>query len=161
MGGGLAAAQAAQTLRSEGAAGPVTLISDADLLPYLRPPLSKQYLQDEVPRDSVFIHDRSWYEENSVEVRLDSRAVMVEPDHRIVHLANGDRVPYDRLVLATGSSARRLQVPGVELEGGLSLRTLGDCERIRTALVAGQRMVVVGAGWRSRWRPARRALTSP
>lgn len=147
VGGGLAAAQAAQTLRSEGAAGPITLISDEDVLPYLRPPLSKQYLQDEVPRDSVFIHDRGWYDEHAVEVRLDSPAVRIEPDHRIVLLSNGGRVPYDRLLLATGSSARRLDVPGAALEGVLSLRTLGDCERIRSALVAGQRMVIVGAGW--------------
>jgi 3-phenylpropionate/trans-cinnamate dioxygenase ferredoxin reductase component len=147
VGGGLAAVQAAQTLRSEGAAGPITLISEEDLLPYLRPPLSKQYLQGQVPRDSVFIHDRAWYDEHSVEVRVDSPAVRIDPDHRIVLLSNGDRVPYDRLLLATGSSARHLDFPGAELEGVLSLRTLGDCERIRSALVAGQRMVIVGAGW--------------
>ena len=147
VGGGLAGATAVQTLREEGAEGPITLLCGEQELPYIRPPLSKDYLKDEVPRDSVFVHDQAWYDEHNVEVLLDAPVGRVRPEAREVILTDGRIVDYSQVLLATGSSARILDVPGADLEGVLSLRTLGDAERIKSALVDGQRMVVVGAGW--------------
>jgi len=147
VGGGLAGAQAAQKLREEGADGPITLLCSESELPYVRPPLSKEYLKDAVPRDSVFVHDRSWYEDHDVEVLLDSPVEFFRPDRREVLLAGGRSLTYSRLLLAMGSSARRLDVQGADLDGVHTLRNLADCERIKQAVAGGQRMVVIGAGW--------------
>src|SRR3954453_6712673 len=147
VGAGLAGATAAQVLRDEGFAGRVVLLGEESERPYERPPLSKAYLQGESPRDKVFVHDAGWYAEHDVDLRISTRVAGLDRGAHEVTLANGERVRYDALLLATGSSPRRLQVPGAELSGVHYLRSLDDSDRLKSAFERSKRMVVVGAGW--------------
>jgi NADPH-dependent 2,4-dienoyl-CoA reductase/sulfur reductase-like enzyme len=147
VGASLAGAKAAETLREEGFDGAVILIGTEDELPYERPPLSKGYLLGRDARDSIFVHDEDWYREHNVELRLGTTATSIDRPARRVHLAGGESVPYDRLLIATGSSPRRLDVPGGDLDGVLYLRTVSDSERLAAALRGGGPVVVAGAGW--------------
>ncbi|MBI1349490.1 MAG: NAD(P)/FAD-dependent oxidoreductase [Actinomycetales bacterium] len=147
VGGGVAAVRAAEALREHGAQGSVRIISAEPHLPYVRPPLSKEYLQDQVPRDSVFVHDEAWYRDHDIEVAVGTRAVAVHPAARSIDLIDGQALAYDRLLIATGSSARVLGIPGEDLDGVHRLRTLDDCDRLRDVLRTGQRLVIVGGGW--------------
>ncbi|HEU0214333.1 MAG TPA: FAD-dependent oxidoreductase, partial [Jiangellaceae bacterium] len=147
VGGGLAGAKAAETLREEGFDGSVVLVSAEMEAPYERPPLSKGYLLGNDERDSAFVHPEPWYAEHDVDLRLGTRATAIDPATHEVELDGGERLAYDRLLLATGSVPRRLDVPGAELDGVLYLRELPDADRIRSVLREGSRIVVVGAGW--------------
>ena len=147
IGAGLAAATAAATLREQGAPGAIVLLGDEEHLPYLRPPLSKEYLTDEAPLESVFIHDDAWYDEHDIEVRRDTRVTGIDPGLHLIDLADETRVHYSRALIATGSRARDLPVRGAELDGVLTLRRLADCQRIKHLLRGAERIVVVGAGW--------------
>ncbi|HEY2190725.1 MAG TPA: FAD-dependent oxidoreductase [Actinomycetospora sp.] len=147
VGAGLAGARAAQTLREEGFAGRVVLVGDEQERPYERPPLSKEYLQGHAERDSVFVHPDHWYADHGIELRLGVPATGIEPAVHELVLGDGDRVGYARLLLATGSSPRRLHVPGANLDGVHTLRTLADCERIAAAVRTSAHIVVIGAGW--------------
>src|SRR5215207_7171556 len=116
VGAGLAGAKAAQTLRDEGFDGDITLIGTETDLPYERPPLSKGLLLGSTPREEIFVHQLSWYAESSVEIRTATTVVDIDrTGHRITTDA-GDVVPYDKLLLTTGSSPRRLSVPGADLD---------------------------------------------
>ncbi|WP_105969025.1 NAD(P)/FAD-dependent oxidoreductase [Streptomyces geranii] len=147
VGGGLAAGKAAEALREHGHTGPLVVIGDEADRPYIRPPLSKGYLLGKEERDSIFVHPDGWYREHDVDLLLDTRARAVDPRARVVELADGRRVRYDKLLLATGSSPRRLTVPGADLDNVLYLRRVGDSERLKAAFTPGARIVVVGAGW--------------
>ena len=147
VGGGLAGAKAAETLRAEGYDGEVVLVSAEAERPYERPPLSKGYLLGSDERDSAFVHPKAWYDEHDVQLRLSTRATALDPDAHEVELGHGERLQYEKLLLATGSIPRRLGVPGAESEGVLYLRELPDSDRIRETLTSGARIVVVGAGW--------------
>jgi 3-phenylpropionate/trans-cinnamate dioxygenase ferredoxin reductase component len=147
VGAGLAGAKAAQTLREEGYEGSLTLIGDEAERPYERPPLSKDHLRGEVGLDRVHVHDAGFYEDHAIELRTDSAVTAIDTAGRTVTLADGEQLPWDRLLLATGAEPRRLALPGADLDGVLYLRTLADCERLRAVLGAGGRLVVVGAGW--------------
>ena len=147
IGGGLAGAKAVETLRAEGFAGRIVLVTAESHRPYERPPLSKGYLLGKEPRDKAFVDGSDWYVQNGVELRTDTRAVRIDRDAHQVELSTGERVGYAKLLLATGSSPRKLGVPGADLDGVHYLRTLGDSDRLRSALVPGARVVVIGAGW--------------
>jgi len=148
VGAGLAGAKAAETLRAEGFTGRVRLVGAETERPYERPPLSKGYLTGSAERDSVYVHGPGWYEEHDVELRLGDRATGLNLAAREVTLGTGERVGYDKLLLATGSAPRRLAVPGADLDGVHYLREVGDADRLRAALVGGgRRLVVVGGGW--------------
>lgn len=147
VGGGVAAVRAAEALREHGARGSVRIVSAEPHLPYVRPPLSKEYLQDQAPRDSVFVHDEAWYRDHDIELLLGTRAVALRPGSRSVDLSDGRALSYDRVLLATGSSARLTGIPGEDMAGVLRLRTLDDCDRLRETLQSGQRLVIVGGGW--------------
>jgi 3-phenylpropionate/trans-cinnamate dioxygenase ferredoxin reductase subunit len=149
VGASLAGAKAAETLRAEGFGGRVVLIGEESERPYERPPLSKGYLLGTDQREKVFVHDAGWYAEHSVELRLGTRATAIDPVGHQVELAGGERVGYDKLLLATGSVVRRLPVPGGDAEGVLYLRRLADSERISRAIGGGEgrRIVVIGGGW--------------
>ncbi|HEX2072589.1 MAG TPA: FAD-dependent oxidoreductase [Geodermatophilus sp.] len=148
VGAGLAGAKAAETLRAEGFDGPVVLLGEEPEQPYERPPLSKQYLLGAAERDAAHVHDGGWYAEHGVDLRTGVRAVRLDPAvHRVI-LDSGEQLPYARCLLTTGASARRLRVPGADLDGVRYLRTLADADRLRTDLAGGgRRVVVVGAGW--------------
>lgn len=147
VGAGLAAAHVVQTLREEGFTGDIAVVGDEGLLPYERPPLSKQLLLDQAEPDSVFVKDADYYAANDVELHLEDAAVTLDRDARSVRLATGASLGYDALVLATGAHPRTLELPGAELDGVVTLRRLGDSLRLRAELQPGRRVVIVGGGW--------------
>src|SRR5680860_1764159 len=115
--------------------------------PYERPPLSKAYLQGTAERDDAFVHPEEFYDDHDIELRTSTRATALAPDDRLVVLDDGERLHYDRLLLATGAEPRRLAVPGAELAGVHLLRTLDDADRLRAALDPATKVVVIGSGW--------------
>jgi 3-phenylpropionate/trans-cinnamate dioxygenase ferredoxin reductase subunit len=148
VGGGLAGAKAAETLREEGFDGPVVLVAGEPELPYERPPLSKGYLQGNDERSGAAVHDEAWYGEQDVDLRTGVRAVGLDPAAHRLDLDGGSSLAYSKLLLATGAEPRRLDVPGADLSGVLYLRTFADSDRLKEALSGGgRRLVVVGAGW--------------
>ncbi|HEY3162780.1 MAG TPA: NAD(P)/FAD-dependent oxidoreductase [Candidatus Limnocylindrales bacterium] len=147
VGAGLAAARAAEALRTNGYDGTITLLGDEPERPYLRPPLSKEYLRGESQRDQVFVHPEAFYAEHEIEMRPSSPVGAIEPASREVVLADGNRLGFDRLLLATGARPRRLPVPGADLPGVVAVRTLADSDALRVAAADAERVVVVGAGW--------------
>jgi len=147
VGGGQAAAQLVVSLRLGGHEGRITLVSDEDEPPYQRPPLSKQYLAGELGRERLLLRKTAYYESRDVELRLGRRVLSIDRPDRCAVLDGGERLDYDRLVLATGSKLRRLDVPGADLPGIHYLRSLADADRLRKELGAGRRVVVVGGGY--------------
>ncbi|NUP39549.1 MAG: FAD-dependent oxidoreductase [Streptomyces sp.] len=147
VGGGLAAGKAAEALREHGHSGRLIIVGDERERPYIRPPLSKGYLLGKEERDSIFVHPADWYAEHDVELRLGTSARAIDTRAQQVELDNGDRVSYAKLLLATGSSPRRLSIPGADLDNVLYLRRVGDSERLKSAFVEGAKIVVIGGGW--------------
>ncbi|MBA3488031.1 MAG: FAD-dependent oxidoreductase [Longispora sp.] len=147
VGASLAGASAAQTLRKEGFDGRVVLVGDERELPYERPPLSKGYLIGDETKDVIYVHDADWYSDHNIELRLGTRATGLDPKAHIVELADGQSLDYTKLLLATGSSPRRLNIPGAELDGVNYLRKVEDSERLKAAFSRGEPVVVIGAGW--------------
>jgi 3-phenylpropionate/trans-cinnamate dioxygenase ferredoxin reductase component len=146
-GASLAGAKAAETLRDEGFGGAVILLGDETERPYERPPLSKGYLLGKDEKSTIYVHDQGWYAEHGVDLRLGVTVTAIDPAGRTVSTSGGESVRYDRLLLATGASPRRLSAPGGDLDGVLYLRRVGDSERLAAAFSGGGRVVVVGAGW--------------
>jgi 3-phenylpropionate/trans-cinnamate dioxygenase ferredoxin reductase subunit len=146
VGAGLAGAKAAETLRSEGYDGRVVLIGDEPERPYERPPLSKEYLRGE-SGEAPHVHDDGFYDEHSIELMCSTRVTGIDAGFQELMLEGDQRLGYDRLLLTPGAVPRRLDVPGARLEGIHYLRTLADSQRIAERIDAGQRLVVVGAGW--------------
>ncbi|MFE3494109.1 NAD(P)/FAD-dependent oxidoreductase [Streptomyces sp. NPDC059175] len=151
VGGGLAGAKAAETLRAEGFTGRVILIGDERDHPYERPPLSKGYLSGKEERDSVFVHEPAWYARADIELHLGQPVTSIDREGRSVRLGDGTTVHYDKLLLATGAEPRRLDIPGTELAGVHHLRRLGHADRLRQVLAALGRdnghLLIAGAGW--------------
>jgi 3-phenylpropionate/trans-cinnamate dioxygenase ferredoxin reductase component len=147
VGASLAGAKAAETLRADGFDGRVVLIGAENELPYERPPLSKDYLMGKSPREQIYTHPEQWYHDNDVELRLGVAVTEVDRAGHRVTLADGTAQPYAKLLLTTGSSPRRLPVPGADLDRVVYLRTVGDSDRIKAALESASRVAVIGAGW--------------
>ncbi|MDF3297392.1 NAD(P)/FAD-dependent oxidoreductase [Streptomyces tropicalis] len=152
VGGGLAGAKAAETLRTEGFSGRVILICDERDHPYERPPLSKGYLLGKEERDSVFVHEPAWYARNDVELHLGQTVVAIDRAAKTVHYGDdGTLVHYDKLLLAPGAEPRRLEIPGTGLAGVHHLRRLAHAERLKGVLAHLGRdnghLVIAGAGW--------------
>lgn len=146
VGAGLAGAKAAETLRAEGFDGWVVLIGDEPEPPYERPPLSKEYLRGEA-EEKPHVHERVFYADHSIELWCSTRVTGIDIGLQELLMEGDQRLGYDRLLLATGAVPRRLDVPGIELDGIHYLRTLADSERIGERIEAGQRLVVIGSGW--------------
>ncbi len=123
------------------------LIGDERDRPYERPPLSKGYLLGDDERSSVYVHEEGWYAEKSVELLTGRRAAKLDRGAHEVELDDGERIGYAKLLLATGSSPRRLRIEGNKLDGVNYVRRLGHTDPLRETLNAGGRVVVVGAGW--------------
>lgn len=147
VGAGLAGAKAAQTLRETGFGGEIVLLGEEPERPYERPALSKGLLLGTAERESVFVHEPGWYAAHDVDLRTGVHVSAVDRAARQAELGDGQRIGYDALLLSTGATPRRLDVPGADLNGVLSLRTLPDSDRIAAALADGGHLVVVGAGW--------------
>ena len=147
VGASLTGAKAAETLRSEGFGGPVILLGTETERPYERPPLSKGYLLGKEDKSVIYVHEEGWYAEHGVDLRLGVTVTAVDRAGRTVTTADGESIGYDQLLLATGASPRRLNIPGAGREGVLYLRTVGDSELLAAAFQGGGRVVTVGAGW--------------
>jgi 3-phenylpropionate/trans-cinnamate dioxygenase ferredoxin reductase subunit len=144
VGGGLAAATTAVSLREGGFDGQSPDRRRA-VPPYERPPLSKEYCGDETePR---WIRPEAWYRDNAIEIRLGTRAERLVAAERAVELEGGERVPFDQAVIATGVRSRRLPIAGADLPGVLDLRSVPDADAIRGATSGASRAVIVGMGF--------------
>ncbi|HEX2772940.1 MAG TPA: FAD-dependent oxidoreductase [Micromonosporaceae bacterium] len=147
VGASVTGAKAADELRAAGFGGRILLIGEEPERPYERPPLSKGYLLGTDPRDKAYVHEAGWYDEHEVELMLGVRATGLDPAAHTLTLAGHDPVRYDKLLLATGSRVRRLEVPGGDLPGVRYLRALPDADALLADLPGARRVVVVGAGW--------------
>jgi 3-phenylpropionate/trans-cinnamate dioxygenase ferredoxin reductase component len=148
VGGGVAAAKAAEGLRAAGGEGTAVVLTAEPELPYERPPLSKEFLRGEAGRDRTRTHDEGWYRDHEVELLLATRASTLDPATRTVTTEVGDQLRYGGgVVLATGAQPVRLELPGEDLEGVYYLRTVDDAERLRAAISRAEHMVVIGGGF--------------
>lgn len=147
VGAGQAAIQALDTLRKRGYAGRLTLVGDEPWLPYQRPPLSKKYLAGSLERERLLIRPASFFSEHSVTTHLGRKVAEIAPHQHHVRLEDGLVLAFDALLLATGSRPRRLNVPGGDLPGVHTLRSIADVDRIRAECTRGARMVVIGGGY--------------
>jgi 3-phenylpropionate/trans-cinnamate dioxygenase ferredoxin reductase subunit len=147
VGASLAGAKAAETLRTEGFEERIVLLGAERERPYERPPLSKDYLRGESPREKAYVHPEAFYAESDIELRTATPVKELDAPASELVLEGGERLRYDRLLLATGAEPRRLPVPGAELEGVLYLRELDDSDAIAERLRGGGKVVVIGAGW--------------
>ena len=146
VGGGLAGAKAAETLRNEGFDGDIVLFGDETERPYERPALAKGYLLGKDERDSVFVHSADWYEQHKVDLRLGTPVTSIDRAARSVGF-DGGTLSYDKLAVTTGASARKIAIPGADLGNVLYLRTLAESEELRASFSPAARVVIVGAGW--------------
>jgi len=145
VGGGVASARCARTLRRHGFDGTILLVGDEQTPPYNRPPLSKELLREDLPTELTLAEPMSWYERRGVELILSAGVVGLDPDARTATLADGSRLAFGQLLLATGAEPRRPALPGAER--ARLLRTLPDAVALRQAAVAGARAVVIGGGF--------------
>jgi 3-phenylpropionate/trans-cinnamate dioxygenase ferredoxin reductase subunit len=147
VGAGLAGARAAEALRKDGYEGAIALLGQEPERPYLRPPLSKEYLRGESERERVYVHPAAFYAEQRIDVRPSTRVRAIDPRGREVVLGDERRLPFDRLLIATGATPRKLTIEGGDLPGVVALRTLADADALRAASAGAARVVVIGAGW--------------
>ncbi len=147
VGGGLAAAKTAEALRDEGYAGSIVVFAAERHVPYDRPPLSKAFLKGEQSAEDGNVLPESWYADHDVDLRLGTAVTSVDAETHEVVATDGSRTAYDKLVLATGASPRRSDLPGADLGGVLYLRTIEDSERLREAFQKDANVVIVGGGW--------------
>ena len=146
VGASLAGAKAAQGLREAGFDGRIVLIGEEPALPYARPELSKGYLLGGKAMADVLVHPAGFYAEHDIEVRTATTVTGIDRATSQVQIA-GESLSYDRLLLTTGAAPRMLDVPGVDMPGVVSLRTVADADVLRERIAAAGRVVVVGAGW--------------
>jgi 3-phenylpropionate/trans-cinnamate dioxygenase ferredoxin reductase component len=147
VGASLAGAKAAEGAREQGWEGPIRLVGAEQHLPYERPPLSKGVLLGAAAPASALVHDDGFEVNAEIDVLLGAPAVRIDLTDRTVALAGGRRLRFDKLVLATGSSPRRLPIPGADLPEVLTLRSIDDSLALRERLLPGRRLAVIGASW--------------
>ena len=147
VGAGHGGGTAAALLRQYGYQSPIRLIGEEPLAPYQRPPLSKAWLKGETDADALTLKPESFYAEAGIELMTGARVEAIEPASHSVWLATGERYAYDRLIIATGATPRRLAIPGADLDGVLTLRSAADAEALKARLGPGKRIAVVGGGY--------------
>lgn len=147
IGAGHAAGQAAASLRQEKYEGPITIIGDEPHIPYQRPPLSKQYLSGEQAIERVYLRPEKFYDDKDVTLKLGVSATEIDREAKQVVLDSGETVPYNKLIIATGSRPRILNIEGSDLKGIHYLRTIADVDAIRNEMAAGKNLVIVGGGY--------------
>ncbi len=147
VGGGHAAGQAAASLRQEGYEGQVTIIGDEPFAPYQRPPLSKQYLSGEQGLERVYLRPEKFYADKDINLKLGTRVTGIDREGHTVTTDAGETLGYDKLLLATGSRPRMLNVPGADKPGIFYLRTVADVDAIRSALKDARSVAIVGGGY--------------
>ena len=146
-GAGHAGGSAAAMLRQLGWQGSLTLIGDEPIVPYQRPPLSKAWLTGEATGESLALRPAGFYADASIDLRLNMRVTAIDRAGKTVALSNGTVLPYEVLILALGSRARRLALPGADLAGVLELRTAADADRLKAALRPGAKLAIIGGGY--------------
>lgn len=147
IGAGHGGIQAAASLRDEGFDGEIILISDENMLPYQKPPLSKGYLQGKQTEESILFRSPAYYENNRIDLRLGVTIDHLEPTKNRVHTTTGEVIDYTHLILATGARNRQLSLSGAEPGDILYLRTLADAKEIDRKLANAQRIAVIGGGF--------------
>ncbi|HJS96985.1 MAG TPA: FAD-dependent oxidoreductase [Solirubrobacteraceae bacterium] len=147
VGASLAGAKAAEELRDRGFDGRVVLIGAEPERPYERPPLTKDYLRGESPREKAYVHDANFYTEHEIDLLTSTTVATIDPSASRITLAGGRELGFARLLLTTGAEPRRIAIPGADLTGVHYLRSLADCDQLRDRIDAGGHAVVVGAGW--------------
>jgi NADPH-dependent 2,4-dienoyl-CoA reductase/sulfur reductase-like enzyme len=147
VGGGLAGASAIEGIREIDSSGAILLVAAEAHLPYDRPPLTKKLWFGKMKEQQIYLHDRAWFEQAGVDLLLGRRVVAVEEPARSIVTDSGERFRYERLLLATGGTPRRLPIPGADLDGVIYYRSVDDFERTRDAAAAGASVTVIGAGF--------------
>lgn len=147
IGASHAGAQIAATLRQNGWQGGITLIGEEPVLPYHRPPLSKTYLAGQKHIDDILIRPAKFYEQNQVHAMLGDPVASIDRSRKVVVMASGAEIAYDKLALATGARVRKITIPGIELDGVCYLRNATDVDQIRPYATPGKKAVIVGGGY--------------
>ncbi|WP_426028152.1 NAD(P)/FAD-dependent oxidoreductase [Brevundimonas sp. TWP2-3-4b2] len=147
VGAGHAGGSAASLLKASGFAGEIVLIGAEPVAPYQRPPLSKAWLKGEADLESLLLRPDTYYAEQGIDLRTGVVANAISPADHTVTLSDGTVEPYDALILATGSTGRRLPIPGADRPDLIELRTIADAERLKAQLGPGCRLVIVGGGY--------------
>ncbi|SDR29204.1 FAD-dependent oxidoreductase [Pseudovibrio sp. Tun.PSC04-5.I4] len=147
VGAGQAGVQTAQTLRQKGYEGELVMLGNEPQPPYQRPPLSKKFLSGDLAPDALFIRPEAFFEVNAIDLRVNAHVDHLNLDSKSVVLSNGKEIFWDKLVLATGTRARDLPLPGADLEGVVTLRSISDVERMKSLFVPGKKLVVIGGGY--------------
>jgi 3-phenylpropionate/trans-cinnamate dioxygenase ferredoxin reductase subunit len=147
IGAGQSGAQAVATLRAEGFTGPITMVGDESYAPYQRPPLSKAYLMGTMERDRLFLKPDAFYAEAGCELLLGVTATKIDRADKKVVLADGRTLPYDKLLIATGTRVRKIRAPGNDLPGIHYLRGIADVDLLRDVFTQGRKLAIVGGGY--------------
>lgn len=148
LGAGHAGGSLASTLRERGHSGPIILVGDEPQAPYNRPPLSKAYIQGTTDLDALLLKSADYYSQHGIDLRTGVAAVSIDRSARQVLLADGECIPYDKLILATGARPRSLSIPGMQLDNVLSLRTAADAQTLRNCIATGaSHVVLIGGGY--------------
>lgn len=147
VGAGQGGLQAAASLRDGGYDGRLILIGDEPGLPYQRPPLSKAYLLGKMGDDDIVLRDAAFFDDDRIELETQTRVAAIERAERRLRLSSGAAIDYDHLILATGARNRALPVPGAQLDGVISLRTLADAQHLQSLMANAKSAVVVGGGF--------------
>jgi 3-phenylpropionate/trans-cinnamate dioxygenase ferredoxin reductase component len=147
VGAGLTGGSAVVALREEGFGGDLVLIGAEPEVPYERPPLSKKYLRGEATFEDMLVRPPNFYSDKGIETRFGIRATKGDLEGKVVELEGGNRVPYDKVLIAAGGRNRRPPIAGLDLEGVYDLRTVIDADRIRSQVVPGRKVVIAGMGF--------------
>jgi len=147
IGAGHAAGQVAASLRQDGHEGPIIMLGDEPVIPYQRPPLSKQYLSGEQTIERVYLRPQKFYDDKNIDVRTGVTVDQINRAGKSVHTTAGDTISYDHLIIATGSRARKLSIEGSDLGGIHYLRSVADVDAIRGEMAPGKKLVIVGGGY--------------
>ena len=147
VGGGQSAAQCVLTLKRNDFKNKITLISEEKHIPYQRPPLSKEYLSDEVTLDRVYMKSKEFYDQNNVEIISSTKVIAIDRNKKSLTLSNTENLQYENLVLATGSRVRKLEVEGSHLSNINYLRTIEEADQLKKYFKLGKKLVVIGAGY--------------
>ena len=147
VGGGQSAAQCVLTLKRNDFKNQITLISEEKHIPYQRPPLSKEYLSDEVTLERVYMKSKEFYDQNNVEIISSTKVISIDRNKKSLTLSNTENLQYENLVLATGSRVRKLEVEGSHLSNINYLRTIEEADQLKKYFKLGKKLVVIGAGY--------------
>jgi len=147
VGGGMAAGNCAEELRSKGAEGSILLVGREPEPPYERPPLTKEYLRGEAQRSDAYVNGPEWYDENGVELLTSTNVMSLDAEARTAKLQTKEEVAFGKALVATGANVNILRVDGAELEGIHYMRAFGNSDAIRDAAADGKRVVLIGGSY--------------